>query len=655
MARKKTITVALAGNANVGKSVIFNHLTGLHQHIGNWPGKTIERAEGSLHFKGYNIDIIDLPGIYSLSTYTMEEIVARDYIAVEHPDVVVNVIDASVLERNLYFTIQLLELGIPMIMALNQIDLASKKGLKIEVGKLSKALGIPVIPTVAITGTGIDELLSTVIDVVEGRIKLTQPRIKYGREIEETLEKLEHIIKDKLPELSETYPARWIALKLLERDDDVVRKVRASPNGELILILTETAAEQIVRMHGEPSFVVITSERWGLANRIAEEVAQIVTPLQAGLGQKLSIITTHKILGYPILITIFLAVFTIIFISGNFFATLLGSLFEDVLIPLLGSTLYQIMNPIFVDLLASGLIGGVGAGVTIVLPYIVPFFVILAILEDTGYLPRVAFLMDNFMHKIGLHGKAFIPMLLGYGCTVPACVGCRIMETDRERFLAGFVVILVPCAARTVVILGLVGKYIGIHAALAIYLFNLGLVFLLGRLAFKILPGEPVGLIMEMPPYRRPSLFTIAKETWVRTKDFVYVAFPLIIGGTVFLEFLSVSGLIWHLNYVLMPVMTNWLGLPSFSGVPLFFGVLRKELTLVFLANLAGTFDFSQVLTNIQMVVFVLVTLIYIPCIATIAVLMREFGWRRAVGITVFNILLALLIGGIAYRLLSIF
>ncbi len=655
MAHRKSLKIALAGNANVGKSVIFNHLTGLHQHIGNWPGKTLERAEGSLHFKGYIIDIIDLPGIYSLSTYTLEEIVTRDYIITDHPDIVVNVIDASALERNLYFTIQLLELEVPMIIALNQIDLASKKGLKIDVEKLSNYTGTPVIPMIAITGTGINELLSTVIDIAEGKIKLEQRRIKYGREIEEIIEKLEYAVKDKLPGLSRLYTPRYIALKLFERDENLLEKVRFDPYGESILILAETLTEQIVSVHGEPTFVIITSERWGLANQISKDTIEIVTPPQVKLEQKLNILTTHKVLGYPILATIFLAVFITIFGAGNFFATLLAELFESILIPYTAQTLSGLINPLLTDLITNGLIEGVGAGVTIVLPYIIPFFIILAILENTGYLPRAAFLMDNFMHKIGLHGKAFIPMLLGYGCCVPACIGCRILETDRERFIAGFIVVLIPCAARTIVILGLVGKYVGIHAALVIYLFNLFMVFLIGRLVFKALPGEPISLIMEMPPYRRPSISTIGMETWNRTKDFVYVAFPLIIGGSIFLEFLSVSGLIWHLNNILAPVMINWLGLPEFSGIPLIFGVLRKELTLVFLANLAGTFDFNQILTGTQMIVFTLITLIYIPCIATVAMLIREFGSRRALGIIFFDIMLALVVGGIAYKLLSIF
>jgi len=259
------------------------------------------------------------------------------------------------------------------------------------------------------------------------------------------------------------------------------------------------------------------------------------------------------------------------------------------------------------------------------------------------------------MHKMGLHGKAFIPLMLGYGCNVPACIGCRIMETERERFLAAFVVTLIPCAARTVVILGLVGRFVGLHAALALYVFNLILVFALGRIAFKALPGEPVGLIMEMPPYKEPSIRNITLKTWSRTRDFVYIAFPIIVAGSTFLVGLNVSG---FMNYIVAgssPLISDWLGLPAVAGIPLIFGILRKELTLILLEN--ALLQQGMALTDlkaIQMIVFSLVVMIYIPCIATIAALNREFGWKKAIAVTLIEVSLALLIGGLAYRMLSL-
>jgi ferrous iron transport protein B len=290
------------------------------------------------------------------------------------------------------------------------------------------------------------------------------------------------------------------------------------------------------------------------------------------------------------------------------------------------------------------------------LPYIVPFYIILALLEDSGYLPRAAFLMDSIMHKIGLHGKAFIPLMLGYGCTVPACIGCRIMETKRERFLTAFVVMLIPCAARTVVILGLVGKYVGLPAVIGIYLFDLALVFGLGRVAFKVLPGEPVGLIMEMPNYKKPSAKTIAIKTWSRTKDFVFVAFPIMVAGSLVVEAFALSGLMPYFVSAVSPLMTWWLGLPAVAAIPLIFGVLRKELTLVLLATTLASVGLGLAsLTPVQMIVFALVVMIYIPCLATIAACKKEFGWKKSLGIAAIDIALAVLIGGLAFRILSLF
>jgi len=650
---KRTITIALAGNANVGKSAIFNQLTGLNRVTGNWPGKTVKRSEGTLHFEGYTIKVIDLPGIYSLSTFSMEEIVARDYIAIDRPDVIVNIVDASALERNLYFTIQLLELQAPIIMALNQIDFATKKGIEIDVEKLSRRLGMSVVPTVAITGVGTRELLSAVVHVVERRETPHTTMIQYGKEIEESLLKLERTVQEKLPEIVSKYQSRWIAIKLLEKDEDISEKVRAARNGREVLEVADGIVDQIEKVHGEPSSVVMASERYGIASRISKDATRHVSPPRTTLEESLSALTAHRILGYPLLVATVAVMFTVIFVAGGFLVNVLGNIFDSMLIPTVRPALLASFDPTVVDVIVGGLLSGIGAGITIALPYIVPFYILLGILEDSGYLPRAAFLMDNMMHKIGLHGKAFIPVLLGYGCNVPACVGCRILETDRERFLAGFVVVLVPCAATTVVILGLVGRYVGLPIAFALYLFDLILIFALGRLAFKVLPGEPVGLIMEMPPYRIPSPANVAKKTWGRTKDFILGAFPLIIVGSLVMQLLITSGVTWSIARLMAPLIEDWLGLPSFTAIPLIFGILRKELTLILLAELAGS-ALNQALTPVQMVVFGLVTMIYVPCIPTIIALGREFGWKRAIGVSVLDILLALAIGGVAYHVLPL-
>ena len=646
---ERQLTIALAGNANVGKSVIFNQLTGLNQVVGNWPGKTVERAEGPLFFKGYKIRVIDLPGIYSLSTFSMEEIVSRDYIAVEKPDIIINIVDASALERNLYFTLQLLELEASIIVDLNQVDFAAKKGIRIDVERLSEALGLPVVPTVAITGSGINEMLSTVIAVISGEEELKPLKVEYGKEIEERVKALEKLLRDKLPEVCMVYPARWIAVKLLERDIDVSGKLKNYEAGKGVLEYAEKLAAELEKIHGEPSPVVMASERYGLANKIAKDVTIVEAPPRISLEQKLDAITTHKVFGYPILVTVVASTFALIFVGGDFLIAGLEFLLDNLLFFVEG-VLSSFLPEIAVKLINKGILDGVVAGITIALPYIVPFYIILALLEDSGYLPRAAFLMDNLMHKIGLHGKAFIPLMLGYGCSVPACIGCRIMETERERFLAGFVVVLIPCAARTVIILGLVGRFVGLHAALALYAFDLVLVFALGRIAFKALPGESVGLIMEMPPYKKPSIKNILMKTWSRTKDFIYIALPIIVAGSVIITALDLFGFMDYMVDAASPLINGWLGLPPKTGIPLIFGILRKELTLILLSELIPL----ESLTSIQMIVFSLVTMIYIPCIATIAACAREFGWRKALAIVVIDIALALFLGGLAYRLLPL-
>ena len=639
---EKKLLIALAGNANVGKSVIFNHLTGLHQHIGNWPGKTVERAEGTLHFKGYTIDIVDLPGIYSLSTYSLEELVSRKYIAVERPDVVINVVDASVLERNLFFTLQLIELETPMVVALNQMDIAKSKGVQVDTKKLGKLLGVSVMPTVAIKGVGIAKLLEKAIETVEKK-RVKKYRVTYGDEVEEKIGKL----IEKMKRVQLVFPPRYVAIKLLEGDEEIEREIqRIDPQ---IVSTAEKLADEIERIHGHCCSTVMTSERYEAAGCITRAAQKLVSPMKPTKAEWLHNFTTHRVTGYLTLVFSLLLIFYSIFTFGDYTSGLLADLLYG-LEPLFASA---IGTGIVGNLIWGGVMEGLIAGITIVLPYIIPFYIILYFLENSGYLSRIAFLMDNVMHKMGLHGKAFIPMMLGFGCNVPACLGCRIMETRRERLLAAFVTTLVPCAATTVIILGLVGDFLGIHWALALYILDLAIIFMLGRLAFRVVPGEPTALIMEMHDYRLPHMKTILKQTWFRIAEFIRIAFPLIIFGSLMLKLAEVSGALEIVASILSPITVVWLGLPAITGITLIFGVLRKELSLVMLAALLGTTNFAVVLTPIQMIVFTLVAMLYIPCIATIAALVRDFGWKKALFIAVFEVVFAILVGGIALRLLT--
>ncbi|UCH57321.1 MAG: ferrous iron transport protein B, partial [Candidatus Bathyarchaeota archaeon] len=601
--------MALAGNANVGKSVIFNELTGLHQHVGNWPGKTVERAEGTLVFKGYTIDVIDLPGIYSLSTYSMEELVSREHIAVERPDVLVNVVDASTLERNLFFTVQLLELEPRMILALNQVDVAEKQGIRIDAVKLSEELGVSVVPMVAVKGVGLQELMTATVAAAEGG-QDPPALIPYGSEIEDRIQRLAEMIEG----IESPYPSRWLAIKLFEGDEAMSGRLYSlEPSLEASV---KGIAREIEEIHGHDASSVIASERYAVASRIAASVT-IHREAERRRGQRLEDLTSHPVLGYAFMFGVILAVFFGVFTLGDHLTGVMDAFFRAL------RGVYEAgvgAGPVQ-DFVWDGLIEGVAAGVTIALPYIVPFYLALSVLEDSGYLARIAFLMDSAMHRIGLHGKGFIPLMLGFGCSVPATLGCRIMETERERLICAFTASIVPCAARSVVIMGLVAEYVGFEWAITLYLLDFALIFVLGRIAFKALPGEPMGLIMEMPSYRMPTVNVTVRRAWIRMENFVKEAFPIMVAGNIVIHLAGLAGLLDSVQWLLKPITVGWLGLPAAVGVTLIFGVLRKELTLILLASMLGTANFAQVLTPVQMFVFAFVVMIYVPCIATIGAL----------------------------------
>ena len=637
-------TIALAGNANVGKSVIFNQLTGVDQIIGNWPGKTVERAEGLLLHQGKRIRVIDLPGIYSFSTYSMEELVSRDFIALEHPDAVINVIDASALERNLFFTIQLLELAPPLLIAVNQVDLAEKKGISIDTGKLSALLGVPVVPTVAIRGKGIPALTDAITALM--RDHPTPPVLRYGKEVEERIAK----IIGMLDTVTTPYPVRWTAIKLLERDPVIGQMVNDQAPG--IAASAGLLAGEIEALHGEPVCVVMSAERYQIADRIAEEVMTI-RPAGEGTQKKsltdtLDAVALHPVLGYLAVIAVIGGLLVWTFLIGAQVSAFLAGFLSQ----------FEQYEPVItgplMDILWNGAFTGFVAGVTLVIPYVLPFYLLLAVMEDSGYLTRISIMLDRGMHKLGLHGKAIIPLILGYGCNVPAIYSCRIMETPKQKTLAAFLVTLVPCTARTVVILGLVAAFVNIWWALALYAFDILLIIVVGRIAFKAVPGESVGLIMEMPDYHVPSLSVVLKQTWTRTKSLVWIVFPAYIIGSAVIQAFYAAGLLKPVNDLLSPVTVLWLGLPAVIGITLIFGIVRKELTILTLAVIFHTTNFASIMSPVQLIVLALVSMLYIPCISAILVLASEFGWRKALAISASEIVMAIAIGGIAFRVLSV-
>ncbi|MGD0072036.1 MAG: ferrous iron transport protein B [Candidatus Bathyarchaeia archaeon] len=635
------MTIALAGNANVGKSVLFNQLTGSSQIIGNWPGKTVDKAEGALTFEGQKITVIDLPGIYSFSTFGMEELVSREYIATQNPDVVINVVDAAVLERNLFFTMQLIEMDAPLVICLNQVDEAKKKGITINRKKLEQLLGVPVVPTVAIRGEGIYELTKTALNVTRDH-QNHKSHLRYGAEIEQRISKLDQIIQN--ANLNLNYPSRWVAIKLLENDPETKKLVASS---ETVNKASEDLATEISAIHHEPSFAVIASERYGLASKIASEV-QRQAEVRTTVSDRVEWITTHRVLGYVTSAAVIAGLLVWTFSIGS----LLSGLFSK------GLSFFSPVNPALSGsiqgILWNGVWGGVVAGLTLIIPFVVPFYLMLAMIEDSGILTRVAFMMDSAMHKIGLHGKALIPMILGYGCNVPAIRACRIMETKRERLLATFAITFAPCAARTIVILGLVAVFLGPWWALSLYVIDIALIFVLGRIALKVVPGQSTGLIMEMSSFKVPSLSVVARQTWSRTKSLIYIVFPLYIAGSVVVQVLYAVGVLQQVSNVLSPITVFWLGLPAIAGILLILGFVRKEMVLLAAVAIFSSTNLALFFSPVQLLTLALVNMIYIPCLSTVAVLAKDYGWKTAVVIAVANFAVAILVGGIAFRLLSL-
>jgi ferrous iron transport protein B len=634
--------IVLAGQANVGKSLIFNHLTGLHQHIGNWPGKTIEKAEGTLFYKGYTIDVLDLPGIYSLSSSSAEELISREYITVQKPDFIINVLDSTSLERNLLFTLQLLELGKPLVVALNMTDLAKKKGMDIDIQKLEKILGVPVVETIASRRYGLTDVLDRGIQLKNG--KTVSASLKYGKEVENRIEQLVNTISDG----DYPYPDRWIAIKLLEQDEEVKRMVREK-NPDL-LKKAEKLCLELEEIHGHDSSVAIADERCHLVSRITGETVKIMKSGKTSFAEKLDALTTDRILGYPVMVISLVLILLAVFKFGNW----LSSEFE-----ILFSSIQTWWESLFGSSVSASLvfaaIESVLALIQIALPYILPFYILLYILEDAGYLARISLLTDSIMHKLGVHGKACIPLLIGFGCNVPACLACRIMETGRERFITAFLTTLVPCSAVTVIIMGLVGKFVGIGYAFGLYLLAVLVIFSLGKLANKVMPGEATELIMVMPDYRRPDLRTILLQTWFRLKEFIYIAAPLVIISGIVIRGIHLAGWLPAIADAFSPVTEGWLGLPAMTGILLLFGILRKELVLVMLATLYSTTNFAEILNPVQMITLAVVSMFYIPCIATMAALWKEFGWKKTLMISLFEIFFAIILAGVVSKILGLF
>ncbi|MBU7023248.1 MAG: ferrous iron transport protein B [Theionarchaea archaeon] len=620
--------VAMTGQPNSGKSTLFNQIAGYKTVTSNFPGKTVKYNESRVHFSGTVLDVVDLPGTYSLTSFDLAELEARKYLLRNEADVVVDVVDASRLSRSLELTIQIAELNVPLVLCLNMMDEAERKGIHIDADTLGEILGVQVVPAVAVKGKGIREVFQEAIATADSGKK--PHKIEFSKDIEKIVAKLEKNLEKEHRTLN--FPIRLLALKLLENDQYFMEAIE-NPH---ILEAVRDCQKELETSHGRPADVVISSERHAQAMNIFERVAEVTEP-EISLRDRLDDVLMHGYLGYVALAVILYVFFNIVFGSGQILESQILAAFDRVT-PWLSAYLSGLSLKV-----ALGVLEGFAGGVGIVLPYLVPFLIGLAILEDVGYLPRIAFLMDTFLHRIGLHGKAIIPFILGYGCTVPAIMATRILESERDRYITATISTIVPCAARTTIILGLVAFFISPNAALGLYIFNIIVIVGLGLVLSHFMPEITPGLILEIPSYHIPSVKSVLLKTWLRVREFIYIAWPLLIGGSAVLSVMEYIGVDSYVNEALSP-LTLLLGLPAAVGVTLVFGVLKKELSLVMLIQALGTSHVLSVLTKIQVVTFTVFVMFYVPCVATIGVLLKEFGARKTVSIVVLTTGLALIL-----------
>lgn len=655
--QKVDVTVALAGNPNVGKSTLFNRLTGLQAVTANYPGKTVELNFGVAKYRGKTIGVIDLPGTYSLDPTSDDQWVARRAILEERPDVVVAVVDASNLQRNLYQTLQLIELEFPVVIALNLIDHAEKIGMRTDHQKLSKLLRVPVIRMVASKGEGIQELLEFV-----AQSTATSPRGGTGFDLylNRAIQRMEQAIESSLQEKPFGLSARALAIRLLENDAEFTKLLLHRDNRFRATELARELSKSIESEYNEPASLVIARQRHELAMQITEaaQVQAVQPPL---LSQRLMHYAVSPYTGVPLAVGVIAGIFIFMLAVGGFLGDITSFLWANFASPAIRLIVTTAVgNRLVSQVLLWGLDAGVLGALSVGIPYVLTFYLMLSILEDSGYLSSVAYLADTMMHKIGLHGGSIIPMIMGFGCNVPAIMGTRVLTTRRERILACTLITLTPCSARIAVIMAAVGYFAGWQYAVAIFGIDLAVIGVVGWSLNRMLPGKASGLVMEMFTFRRPKASTILKRTWFRFKTFMLLALPIVMLGSLVLGALYETGYLQILLAPVNPIIYALLGLPAVASICLVLGILRKELTLQLLIALAAmqygpsASNLLLFMTPLQLFVFGLVVTLYFPCVATMSVLGRELGRKSTLAIMASTIALAILIGAVAYRALPV-
>jgi ferrous iron transport protein B len=613
-------SVALVGQPNCGKSTLFNALAGFKANTGNFPGTSIRYTRSLVSVGGQSLEVVDLPGTYSLTPRDAAEEVTRRFLEQRRADAVIAVLDASVLSRSLELLLEVLEMGLPTVVALNMMDEAGRKGVEVDPAALEARLGVPVVPTVATRGKGVVQVLLKALAQAMRPGSGRPPA--YDRDVEESLGRLSAEVPPGLAESVGRSP-RSLAIRLLEGDTWEVQRLGGHPEA---VALVEAAARErrlLAEMHGWPEDTVFASHRHALAVDLFEAVATVRPRRRPSRRERLDDWLMHPVLGLVLALLVFAGLFGVSFHFGNFLSERVAGPFDRLVEAAAPGDATGIGA-----FLLRGFLQGVSGGVGIVLPYLLPLLLILSLLEDVGYLPRAAFLVDGLLHRVGLHGKSVIPLILGYGCNVPGIYGTRILESHRDRVLTALLVPLTACSARTVVILALVGATMGPLWALLVYGLNVLVTALAARGLSALAPGQVTGLLMDIPPYRIPPPEAVARKVWFRVREFLVQAWPILVAASMVLGLLEWMGVEQGINRALAPVTAGLLGLPEALGVTLFFGILRKELALVMTFQALGTRFPAEVMTPVQLMTFTLFLTFYVPCVSTLAAQVREVGVR---------------------------
>lgn len=677
MKKQRTINVALVGNPNCGKTSLFNFASGAHERVGNYSGVTVDAKEGVAVFEGYTFNLVDLPGTYSLSAYSPEELYVRRQIIEHTPDVIINVIDASNLERNLYLTTQLIDMHLRMVCALNMFDETEERGDNVDYKQLGQLLGVPMIPTVFKNGRGVKELFHTIIEIYEGREAESEEmgtfrhiHINHGQYIEQGIQMIQEELK-KNAETRLRYSTRYLSIKLLENDTKAEAYVQDLPNASAVMEARKRAAADIQLQLREDSETAVMDAKYGFIHGALQEA-------KYSTGQKkdtyqithlIDALLTNRWLGFPIFVFMLWLMFEATFTLGQYPMDWI-----DACVGWIGEMVSNKMpDGVLKAMIVDGIIDGVGA-VIVFLPQILILYTFISIMEDSGYMARAAFIMDKLMHKMGLHGKSFIPLIMGFGCNVPAVMACRTIESRRSRLVTMLILPLMSCSARLPIYIMIVGTFFAAQyrstILISLYVIGIFLSVIMSRLFCRfVVKGEDTPFVMELPPYRFPTWKAISRHTWEKGKQYLKK-----MGGII----LVASIIVWALGYfphneeltaqqqheqsyigqigkVIEPIFTpqgfNWK-----LDVGLVSGIGAKEIVASTLGVLYSGENMSDDITPLTALSFLIFVLIYFPCIATVTAIKSETGqWRWAVFVAGYTTILAWIVSAAVYQIGSLF